>query len=59
MDIVAQLGDKVVFTEVRTRRSAMVGIPNESITQAKAKHLIATSQHYMERHSLIDIDCAN
>ena len=56
VDIVAQQGAEVVFTEVKTRRSAVFGTPQESITQAKAKHLIATSQHYLERHSLTDID---
>ena len=56
VDIVAQQGAEVVFTEVRTRRSVQFGTPQESITKTKAKHLIATSQHYLERHSLTDID---
>ncbi len=56
VDIVAQQGAELVFTEVRTRRGKEFGTAQESITSTKAKHLIATSQHYLERHSLRDID---
>ena len=31
-------------------------LPQESITSTKAKHLVAASQHYLERHSLMDMD---
>lgn len=56
VDIVAQQGTELVFTEVRTRRGTEFGTPQESITATKAKHLIATSQHYLDRHSLTDMD---
>ena len=56
VDIVAQQGAELVFTEVRTRRGEQFGTAQESITSTKAKHLIAASQHYLERHSLMDMD---
>ena len=57
VDIVAQKGAELVFTEVRTaRHGTEFGTPQESITSTKAQHLIAASQHYLERHSLTDTD---
>jgi len=43
VDIVAQEGDELVFVEVRTRRGAKYGTPEESVTAAKARRLIATA----------------
>ena len=43
VDIVAQEGDELVFVEVRTRRGAEYGTPEESVTAAKARRLIATA----------------
>lgn len=37
VDIVAQEGDELVFVEVRTRRGAEYGTPEESVTAAKAR----------------------
>ena len=43
VDIVAQEGDELVFVEVRTRRGAEYGTPEESVTAAKSRRLIATA----------------
>ena len=43
VDIVAQEGDELVSVEVRTRRGAEYGTPEESVTAAKARRLIATA----------------
>ena len=48
VDIVALDGDAVVFVEVRTRRGRSFGAPEESITTAKARRLIATAQTYLQ-----------
>lgn len=37
VDIVAQEGDELVFVEVRTRRGAEHGTPEESVTAANAR----------------------
>ena len=49
VDIVAQEGDDLVFVEVRTRRSVLYGTPEESITAAKARKLVATPRSFYRR----------
>ena len=56
VDIVARDGDELVFVEVRTRRDTEYGTPEESITAAKARRLVATAQEYMQRHGGEDLD---
>ena len=51
VDIVAQDMDEVVFVEVRTRRGAEFGTPEESVTSTKAQRLIATAEHYIQQRS--------
>jgi len=50
IDIVARDKDSLVFIEVRTRRSAEFGSPEESITSAKKEKLRATAYHYQQNH---------
>ncbi|MGZ6390881.1 MAG: YraN family protein, partial [Ktedonobacterales bacterium] len=40
-------GDEIVFVEVKTRRGVAMGTPEEAITQAKRRHLIAAAQCYL------------
>jgi putative endonuclease len=47
LDLVAQLGDQVVFVEVRTRRAGS-GSPEESVGAAKAGRLRALAYVYLE-----------
>lgn len=51
VDIVAQEGDELVFVEVRTRRGVQYGTPEESVTAAKARRLVATAQEYLQEHN--------
>ena len=53
VDIVAQEGDDLVFVEVRTRRSVLYDIPEESITAAKARKLVATAQEFLQAHDQV------
>ena len=48
IDIVARDKDCLVFVEVRTRTSLNFGIPEESITRAKKKRMIAAAQYYQQ-----------
>jgi putative endonuclease len=50
IDIVAQQKDYLVFVEVRTKSSPDFGTPEESITQAKKKKLIASALTYTSTH---------
>lgn len=51
IDIIARDGADLVFVEVRTRRSADYGTPQESLTPAKVRHLLATAQDYLQNHA--------
>ena len=52
VDIVARLGEEFIFVEVKTRRGAAFGTPEESITAAKSQRLIATAQDYLQKNRL-------
>lgn len=51
VDIVARDEEDLVFVEVRTRRSAGYGTPEESLTPAKVRRLLATAQDYLQNHA--------
>jgi putative endonuclease len=42
VDIVVHGGEELVFVEVKTRRGSLLGAPEESVTAAKTRRLIAT-----------------
>jgi len=48
LDLVAQDGPVLVFVEVRTRRSGMQGLAEESITADKQRRLIQLAYAYMQ-----------
>lgn len=47
IDIICKDGDYLVFVEVKTRWSHEYGLPVESITPWKIKHLLKTAQFYL------------
>ena len=50
IDIVARDKKELVFVEVRSRRSAEFGTPEESLTRTKIQHLVAVSLEYLQEH---------
>jgi putative endonuclease len=50
IDIVCRKKDTLVFFEVRSKTSLTFGIPEESITQTKSRHLAAAAYHYLQHH---------
>src|SRR5579871_6475892 len=48
IDIVAEEAGDIVFVEVKTRRGSAYGLPEEAITLAKQRKLIAAAQTYLE-----------
>ena len=50
IDIVAQQKDWLVFVEVRTKSNLDFGTPEESITAAKKKKLVALALTYTSTH---------
>ena len=56
VDIIARDGEYLAFVEVRAKKNLAFGHPEESITPAKMKRLIATAYNYLEMHdSLYDL----
>ncbi|MEE9583541.1 MAG: YraN family protein [Dehalococcoidales bacterium] len=51
IDIIARHKDVLIFIEVRTKTGPEFGSPEESITGAKKKRLIATAYHYRQAHA--------
>ena len=49
IDIVARKGDVLVFVEVRSREVPDFGTPEESITPAKRRRIVATARQYLSK----------
>ncbi|MEP7134019.1 MAG: YraN family protein [Chloroflexota bacterium] len=52
IDIIVQQGDITIFIEVKTRTSNKMGLPEESITPRKRKHMLAAADHYAAEHAI-------
>ena len=52
VDIIAQLGEEMVFVEVKAPRGVVFGTPEQSVIAAKFQRLIATAQDYLQKNSL-------
>lgn len=52
IDLVARDGDELVFVEVRTRRGAAFGTPEESITEAKQRRMAACALAYVQERGV-------
>ena len=51
IDIIARDRDCLAFIEVRTKKSAEFGTPEESITLAKRQRLVAAASRYRQNHN--------
>jgi putative endonuclease len=49
IDIVARKGDALVFVEVRSREVPDFGTPEESVTPAKRRRIVATARQYLSK----------
>jgi putative endonuclease len=47
IDIVARKGDALVFVEVRSREDADFGAPEETVTLAKRRRIVAAARRYL------------
>jgi len=47
IDIVARKGDVLVFVEVRSLEVTGFGTPEESVTPAKRRRIVAAARHYL------------
>jgi len=51
IDIIASLGDAVVFVEVKTGKTMIYGYPEVSVTPRKQKHILDSAQYYIQNHN--------
>ena len=49
IDVVARVGDVLVFVEVKTRYSHEYGLPSESMTPWKIQTLLKTAKFYIQK----------
>jgi len=53
LDIIAGMGDFIIFVEVKTRATSSLGPPYLSITRKKSRHLIKNALCYLKRLDLV------
>jgi putative endonuclease len=52
IDIIAKQDNSIIFIEVKTRTSNTMGLPEESITPRKRKHMVACAEHYAAENEI-------
>ena len=48
IDIISQIGDTIVFTEVKTRRNNKYGYPEDAVTDTKKQKILQVATYYMQ-----------
>lgn len=56
IDIVAQVGQNVVFVEVKTRRGRKMGAPEAGLTSHKSNKLLQLGEMYVQENELSDVN---
>ena len=54
IDIIAADGGTVCFIEVKTRRQARFGAPEESVQRRKQRHMARAATYYLKSRRLLD-----
>ena len=57
IDIIAEIGDTIVFVEVKTRRSNKFGMPAEAVTPQKQQKIITAATKFIQDNELYDKAC--
>jgi len=52
LDIVAREGDRVLFVEVKFRRTAACGLPREAVDARKRRHIVFAAQGFLAERGL-------
>lgn len=55
IDIIARDGNEYVFVEVKTRSSRVYGLPEESVSGAKMRHLFRSVHLYRLKHHIMNM----
>jgi len=56
IDLVAETDNTLVFVEVKTRRGAGSGAPQDAVGPSKARHLVLAATRHLEEQQLRDVD---
>lgn len=56
IDIIALDEKYLVFVEIKSRTSAEYGLPSESVTERKKKHMLKAIQYYLYKRNLENVD---
>ena len=57
IDIVARLGDTMVFVEVKARRGQEFGGGAAAVTWRKQRRIVVVAQEFLARHGWLDRPC--
>lgn len=57
IDIIAKYEERIVFVEVKTRRSLKYGLPQSAVTEQKQRQISKIALAYLQEHDLIDTSC--
>lgn len=57
IDLIALQGKRIVFVEVKTRRSLKFGLPQNAVTRQKQKQISKIALAYLQAENLIDTPC--
>ncbi len=57
IDLIALQGKRIVFVEVKTRRSLKFGLPQYAVTQQKQKQISKIALAYLQAENMLDVPC--
>lgn len=57
IDLVMEDGLRIVFVEVRLRRRPDFGSGADSVGRVKQRRILASAEHYLQRHATLDASC--
>lgn len=57
IDLIAELDKRIVFVEVKTRRSLKFGLPQSAVTEQKQRQISKIALAYLQTQNLLDTPC--
>ncbi|MGB0429626.1 MAG: YraN family protein [Bacteroidia bacterium] len=54
IDIIAKIGNEIVFVEVKTRTTTSHGYPEDAVSRKKAQNLFDAAEIYLEENQIDD-----
>jgi putative endonuclease len=57
IDLIAEDGDELIFIEVKARRSAAFGAPEDAVTEKKQEQIRGVAEGYLYEHDIENRPC--